>query len=449
MKGNQSSIKETVMNPQTKILMFTDQVGSTPGTTKRTHGEIFEVKSEQNRLTASAATHSRGKIIKDTGDGNILEFESFQDAVQCGHLLQNYVRERNGGLNDDKLKFELHVGIDFGDVIQWEDDDVSGEAANSAARFCSACPPGEVYFTESIAEKLKSDEVKSENIGKKSLKGIGNVTLYRLVECLIPIDPPSNPFVWSIGITVAEEFFGREKELADLKAYLAGNQSQNCQIIGPRRIGKSSLLLHITRLAPKWLDTFVPVYVDMQDARCETLKSFLALVGKQFGWPSVGENMADATEHFESMVKNGKRPILCMDEFENLMKNHDNFGENFLVNLRACGKMVALITSSKKPLCEIIPSDHPTSAFFNQFRRNELGGFAQEEAEDFVNYYRPGVERFSDEEKAAILIFAENHPLALQVACFRVLNAKRNGDTLHDALKKAREDMKGHLPGEW
>jgi len=438
------------METRAKILMFTDQVESTPGTMKRTHAEVAEVKREQVRLTVAAVGRSRGTILKDTGDGDILEFQSFRDAVQCGCLLQEYVRERNENQEVDNLKFELHVGIDYGDIVRWENDDVSGMAADQAARVCSKCEAGEVYFTESVFKKLKPNEFEVDKVGTRTLKGIGKVTLYRIAKCHVPLDPPLNPFVWRGGITVAEDFFGREKELANLEAYLAGAQSQNCQVVGPRRIGKSSLLLHIQRLAPKWLDSFVPVYVDLQDARCETLKGFLGLLGSRFGWPSVPKNMAEATECFEAMIREKKRPLLYLDEFERMMKNHGKFGGSFLTNLRACGQMgVSIVTATKKPLNEVVPADDLSSPYFNAFGSVDLGPFAQGEAEDFVNYYRPGVERFSEEEREAILSFSQRHPQALQVACFHVLNAKRTGELLESAIKKAGQDMKNHLPGEW
>ena len=60
-----------------------------------------------------------------------------------------------------------------------------------------------------------------------------------------------------------------------------------------------------------------------------------------------------------------------------------------------------------------------------------------------------GVPRFTADERAAILDFAKNHPLALQVACFNVLEAKEDGTTLLAALQRSADDMRAHLPDGW
>lgn len=66
--------------------------------------------------------------------------------------------------------------------------------------------------------------------------------------------------------------------------------------------------------------------------------------------------------------------------------------------------------------------------------------------EDFVNLLRPGVPPFIPEEKGAILTFAKGHPLALQVACFHVLEAKKSGEPLTVAMQKAADEMKALVP---
>src|SRR5262249_38306693 len=73
-------------------------------------------------------------------------------------------------------------------------------------------------------------------------------------------DPPASsfPFSWRTGITNGEAFFDRDKEQHTLRKYLRDRQS--CQIVGPRRIGKSSLLRRIERIAPHWEDGALVAY---------------------------------------------------------------------------------------------------------------------------------------------------------------------------------------------
>ena len=251
-----------------KVLMFTDQVESTLRMAQRTPAEIKRISDEQDELTAEVVQQCHGTILNDTGDGAFIEFPSCSDAVRCGFILQQRVKERNEAQADDRLRFELHIGIDFGDVIILPDGKLRGNAANCAARVCSKCPPGEVCFTRGVMERLNPREAQVAEVETSELRGVGQVTIYRLVEWLGETETPSNPF-WHSGITEAKDFFGRDREQRTLRDHLHGRQ--NCQIVGSRRIGKTSLLRQIERVASDWDRNAVVAYLDMQEARCSTL----------------------------------------------------------------------------------------------------------------------------------------------------------------------------------
>ena len=69
---------------------------------------------------------------------------------------------------------------------------------------------------------------------------------------------------------------------------------------------------------------------------------------------------------------------------------------------------------------------------------------------DFLIAYRPYVPAFSEDEKNAIGDFARRHPLALQVACDHVLEAKQSGkQSLPDALNDARNELNALMPSGW
>jgi len=94
------------------------------------------------------------------------------------------------------------------------------------------------------------------------------------------------------------------------------------------------------------------------------------------------------------------------------------------------------------------PGD-PSSPFYNVFNLLRVRAFSTESAAHFVSAWRPGIPSFSDEEKAAILKFAKGHPLALQVACYYVFEAKLNGSALAAAIREARDEMKGLVRNGW
>lgn len=431
------------MSTELKVVMFTDQVKSTPNTALRTPAEIKQVADEQDELTAGVVHQRRGTILKDTGDGAFIEFPSCSDAVRCGFILQQRVNARNKAQTNDRLSFELHIGIDSGEIIVLPNGDLRGNAANRAARVCSECAPGEVYFTEKVSKELHPREARVAEVGSFDLKGVkGKVNIYRLVEWLGDIEYTPNPFIWRKGITEAEAFFDRDNEQRTIRDYVRGRQ--NCQIVGPRRIGKTSLLLQIQRVASEWEENAVVAYLDLQDPRCFTLRGWLERLGEQFGWSTTPTSLVECAECVEAMVSERYRPVLCVDEFEELTLRFDEFTHDFFLTLRSCGQRgMSIVTTSQKPLSDLTDPDDRTSPFYNSFPLLRLGPFPDEDAEDFVILYRPGVPPFTAEEEKAILDFAKGYPLALQVACFHMLQAK---GSLLTAIQRAEEDMEAHLP---
>jgi hypothetical protein len=77
-----------------------------------------------------------------------------------------------------------------------------------------------------------------------------------------------------------------------------------------------------------------------------------------------------------------------------------------------------------------------------------LGPFRPADAEDFVSIHRPGAPAFTPDEKGAILEFATGHPLALQVACYHMLEAK-NSESISGSIIKAANEIRIILPRGW
>ena len=125
-----------------KVVMFTDQVKSTLHTALRTSAEIAQVNRAQTDITADVVRLCHGTILKDTGDGVFIEFPACTDAVRCGYVLQQRVKAWNAAQTNDRLQFELHIGLDVGEVLVLLNGDLRGNAANRAARVCAEGLPG-------------------------------------------------------------------------------------------------------------------------------------------------------------------------------------------------------------------------------------------------------------------------------------------------------------------
>jgi class 3 adenylate cyclase len=437
------------MSTELKVVMFTDQVKSTANTSRRTHSEIAEVARAQDNLTSEVMRVTRGVLLKDTGDGCFAQFSSVLEAVQAGVMLQQRVAERNAAQQNHRLRFELHIGIDVGELLVLANGDLRGDAANRCARVCSECPSGEVYLSDTAAGMLKRNEVELEALPAVQLSGVKRRTkLHRVRALLVQPQSPPNPFIWRGGITVAADFFDREQEQHTLRAYLHGRQ--NCQIVGPRRIGKTSLLRQVERAAAGWDEHAVVAYLDLQDPRCYTLTGWLSQATRQYQWSTTAATLTDFAECVEAALTQGSHPVLCLDEFEELTMRRAEFTRDFFLTLRACAQRgLSIVTASQRPLSELTERGDPSSPFYNTFPLLRLGPFRPVDAQDFVSLHRPGIPAFTREEKTAIIEFASGHPLALQVACFHALEAKQNGDSLTAAMQKSVDDMNAHLPDGW
>src|SRR6266404_4947658 len=82
----------------------------------------------------------RGRIVKNTGDGMLVEFPSVVDAVRCAVAIQGEMAGRNADVPTDG-RIEFRIGINLGDVIV-EAGDIFGDGVNVAARLEALAEPG-------------------------------------------------------------------------------------------------------------------------------------------------------------------------------------------------------------------------------------------------------------------------------------------------------------------
>ena len=83
-----------------------------------------------------------GRIVKNTGDGFLLEFASVVSAIECGVAIQTLMAERNSQLPSDRL-MQFRLGVHMGDVMA-DEDEVFGDGVNIAVRLEAVATPGGV-----------------------------------------------------------------------------------------------------------------------------------------------------------------------------------------------------------------------------------------------------------------------------------------------------------------
>jgi adenylate cyclase len=123
----------------------------------------------------------RGRVVKRTGDGVLLEFRSVVDAVRCAIEIQSGMAERNAGVPPER-RIDFRCGIHLGDVVEESDGDLMGDGVNIAARLEGIAKPGTIALSEDAYRQVRSRlDVAVSDLGTKELKNIAEpVRVYSL-----------------------------------------------------------------------------------------------------------------------------------------------------------------------------------------------------------------------------------------------------------------------------
>lgn len=129
-------------------IFATDVVGYsrlTEADEEDTHGRL---KACWKQVIGPTIQSYRGRIVKNTGDGALVEFASVVDAVRCAIEVQRVMAIRNVTVPQDR-RIEFRVGVNLGDVIV-EPDDIYGGGVNVAARLESLAAPGGICVSADV-----------------------------------------------------------------------------------------------------------------------------------------------------------------------------------------------------------------------------------------------------------------------------------------------------------
>src|SRR5215472_9445495 len=129
----------------------------------------------------------RGRVVKRTGDGSIVEFRSVVDAVRCAIEVQNGMVERNAGVPPER-RIEFRIGVHVGDVVEEADGDLMGDAVNIAARLEGIAKPGAVCLSEDAYRQVKARlNLNVSELGSTQLKNIAEpINVYALEVGAVP-----------------------------------------------------------------------------------------------------------------------------------------------------------------------------------------------------------------------------------------------------------------------
>lgn len=169
------------MDHRLAAVLAADMVGYSRLMEVDERGTLARLRAHRIELIDPAIAKNQGNIIKTTGDGMLVEFQSVVDAARCAIEIQERMGRRNSDVASDR-RIDFRIGINLGDII-FEDGDIYGDGVNIAARVEQLAEIGGICVTAAVHDQIDGRvDVAFEDLGEKLLKNISRpVRLYRAV----------------------------------------------------------------------------------------------------------------------------------------------------------------------------------------------------------------------------------------------------------------------------
>ena len=153
-------------------------------------GTLKRLKEHRSALFDPKIVEHRGRIVKTTGDGLLVEFASVVDAVRCAVDVQRGMAERNADVDPDR-RIDFRIGINLGDIII-DGNDIYGDGVNIAARLESLAEPGGIYVSRTVRDQVRDKlDFGFEDMGPQSVKNIARpVRVHRVQIVGLPATAP-------------------------------------------------------------------------------------------------------------------------------------------------------------------------------------------------------------------------------------------------------------------
>src|SRR5258708_6880984 len=142
-------------------------------------GRLARLKTLRAALVDPEIAGNRGRIVKTTGDGLLVEFASVVDAMRCAIAWQGAMADRP---QPAESRIEFRIGVNLGDVII-DGDDIFGDGVNIAARLEAMAEPGGICIERTVLTQTRGKlDFPVEDLGDQALKNIAQkVHVFRVL----------------------------------------------------------------------------------------------------------------------------------------------------------------------------------------------------------------------------------------------------------------------------
>jgi len=278
-----------------------------------------------------------------------------------------------------------------------------------------------------------------------------------------------NPFICGPPITEPEYFYGRRREIQTIVSRLKSVTPGSSAIVGGRRIGKTSLLRtlchpHVVK-KHGLTDKYVLVYLyseknQIPEVETQLWQLILTEMRKRMHSqfpedtlliPAIDQTLeqdpitsSDFKKIIAATFETGLKVVLLFDEFQHIVGN-EAFSPGLFGVLRDLTQRynLAFVTTSGKNLKALATAEIRDSPFWNVFISVYLEPFSKEEAYALVkDYIKKTDVSFTEEDVGYVTHISGGHPYFLQLACWLLFNAYREGKQDRDAdREKARQNL--------
>src|SRR5271169_2786242 len=134
-------------------------------------GTLRQLTAHRKECIDPAIAARRGRIVKTTGDGVLVEFPSAVEAVACAITIQRGLASRNEAMAAER-RLTFRIGINVGDIII-EASDIFGDGVNVAARLEALCEPGGLCISRAVRDQVRDKlPVAFDDLGEQTVKNI-------------------------------------------------------------------------------------------------------------------------------------------------------------------------------------------------------------------------------------------------------------------------------------
>jgi class 3 adenylate cyclase len=145
-----------------RTIVFTDIVGSTERAQMMGDRGWRDLLRRHDRLAEELAKHFRGRVVKHTGDGQVVVFQSPNEAIRFAYSLRNELRG---------VGLDVRAGMHAGEV-DLQRRDVTGIGVHIAARVMGEAEPSQILVSRTGRDLVGGSDIAFDDAGARTLKGL-------------------------------------------------------------------------------------------------------------------------------------------------------------------------------------------------------------------------------------------------------------------------------------